>query len=178
MDINQRIELIDRMAEVNGNSIISLDTQVVPLMNSTLGSRQPNPDYGHTIKCQTGSSVMVFQNKRVHGYRNMVHRRLIKEGLRPDAFRLSPRRWGTRIPNMPLVVHNHEYYLEMIYLRPGRVQYYVRGEPVDVSEVRGLRGATPPEQGGLSDKVILRVFKFSSIRRIKINGEVIEFNQT
>lgn len=181
MDINQRIELIDRLATVNGSTFISIDTEVVPLMNSTLPSnvpgapRQPNPQYGRVVKRSKGNVVMVFQNKRVHGYKNMVDRRLVKEGKRPEQFQLSPRRWGTRIPNMPLVVHNNEYYLEVIFLKPGVVKYFLDGRPISLDRVMGLRDQQPPHQGGLNDKVILRVFSFDSLRRIKIGRETMTF---
>lgn len=163
--------LIKMLEAVNGMTFISIDTCVEPIMDKMLdraaGIR--NPHYGRVRKEQKDSVVMVFQNKRVNGYENMVKRRLEAEGKDPESFVLSPRRWGERIPNMPLVVHNNEYYLEVIFLRPGPVQYFLDDQPVNEDRIIGLRYPEPPEQGGLERKVQLRCFSFNSLRRIKID---------
>lgn len=164
--------LIEMLKAVNGMSFISIDTEVVPEMNSTMGrgTNLRNPHYGRVVKRQTGSVVMAFQNKNVNGYEQMVQRRLAAEGKDPFDFELSPRRWGKRIPNMPLVEHEGEYYLEVIFLKPGQVEYLLDGEVVPEDRIIGLRNYGKPEQGGLTNKVPLRVFSFTSIRRIKIDG--------
>lgn len=164
--------IIKSLAQVNGATFISLDTVTVPEMNRTMSGNRavPNPHFGHITKRQTGSSVMVFQNKRVNGYENMVRKRLLEEGFDPDSFVLSPRRWGVRIPNMPIVEHEDGTYLEVIFLRPGPVEYMLDGEPIARNEVIGIReyGPSPSSQGGLLNKVHLRVFSFDSITRLRI----------
>lgn len=170
--------LIDLLADVNGNTFISVSTDTHPIMNKTIGGKgtPDNPHYGRIIKRQTGSSVMVFQNKRVNGYENMVARRLVAEGKDPQTFELGHRRWGQRVPNMPLVVHNGEYYLEVIFLRPGPVEYLLDGKPIALNDIIGLRDTQPPEQGGLSKKVQLRVISFDSIRHLLIDGVEFEIS--
>ncbi len=170
--------LLHLLANVNGNTIITLDTIVVPEMNRTIGGvgTDPNPHFGRILKGQIGSSVMVFQNKLVNGYRSMVQRRLVKEGKDPESFVLSPRRWGTRVPNMPVVEHEDKLYMEVIFLTPGEVVYYLDGYPIEREDIVGLRRyGYNPEQGGLKNKVQLRCFDFDSIHRITINGHTYYF---
>lgn len=178
MNKTQASALIAALEHVNGSTFITLDTLSEPIMNKTMGGRgtQPNPHLGRITKQQTDSRVMVFQNKRVHGYENMVRRRLIEEGLDPETFVLSPRRWGVRVPNMPLVTHEGAYYLEVIFLTPGPVQYFIDGTtPINVEDIIGLRETNPPMQAGLERKVQLRVFSFDSLKRIVINKTEMSF---
>lgn len=173
MKENRTQILMNLLAEVNGASFISIDTITTPILNKTIVGSKPrvdNPHYGMIKKHQTGSVVMAFQNKNVNGYEAMIRRRLIEEGKDPATFVLGERRWGTRIPNMPVVQHNDSYYLEVIFLRPGEVTYTLNGRPINVSEIIGLREASKPEQGGLSNTVIIRTIEFDSIKRIKIGG--------
>ena len=153
---------------INGATFISLTTSTDPRL---LGGKD-NAHKGHVKKVMTGANVMVFQNKNVHGYDAMVKRRLEKEGKDPNSFSLSPRAWGTRVPNTPFVEHKGNYYLEVIFLHAGEVHYELDGQPIAEADVIGL----PPvkeegHQGGLSDKVIIRTFKVDSITSLKINGE-------
>jgi len=101
----------------------------------------------------------------------MVNRRLIKEGKNPGSFKLKPRKWGTRVPNLPLVEHNGQFYLEVIYLKPGEVQFLLDGQPVNREDIQGLNEpyVSSTQQGGLNDRVEVRGFKMSSISAIRIN---------
>lgn len=165
--------LFDLLRHVNGASFIAISTDTAPIMNRTIGGRgtPPNPHYGRIIKRQKNSSVMVFQNKTTNGYRNMVRKRLLAEGKDPESFVIEPRRWGTRLPGLPIVEHEGQYYLEVIFLTPGPVEYLLDGRtPIQLQDIIGLRDLPPPEQGGLSRKVQLRVVKFDSIRHISIDG--------
>lgn len=163
--------LIEMLKSVNGASFISIDTETVPEMNKTMGrgSGMANPHYGRVTKVQKGSVVMAFQNKTINGYAQMVQRRLAEEGKDPFDFELSPRRWGKRLENLPVVEHEGHYYLEVIFLKPGEVQWCLDGKPTK-EPIIGVRDYGKPEQGGLDRKVPLRVFAFSSITRIKIDG--------
>ena len=170
--------LLHLLQNVNGSSFITLDTFSVPEMNRTIGGRgtDPNPHFGRILKGQIGSNVMVFQNKTVNGYKSMVKRRLIAEGKDPDSFELSPRRWGVRLPNLPVVEHESKLYLEVIFLHPGDVVYYLDGYPIERDDIIGLRRYPyNPEQGGLAKKVQLRCFDFDSIHRITIDGHTYYF---
>jgi hypothetical protein len=121
-----------------------------------------------------GGNVIIFSNKNSNGYENMVRRRLAQEGINPDSFELSERPWGTRVPGMPIVEHQGKQYLEVIFLRPGKVTYLVDRKPVeDPSTIPGLDlDKDEGEQGGLPKerKVHPRCFNVQNIFRIKIDG--------
>jgi len=156
------------LSTVNGATFISMDTTTVPKL---LGGKN-NPMQGRIRKHNTGANIMVFQNKNAHGYDNMVKRRLEKEGKSPELFKLSPRKWGQRVPNLPIVEHKGEQYLEVIFLQSGHSSYTLDGDYIDREDIEGLNDSKPEgEQGGLSDKVIIRTFKVASIDRLKVGGK-------
>lgn len=160
----------DIMADVNGTSFIGIDTLTVPQVNKTIDRKEPNPHYGRVTKRMSGASVMVFQNKSGSAYGAMVERRLKKEGKDPASFELQPRKWGERLTGTPFVEHNDQLYLEVIFLKPGKVEYMIDGKVVPKDSIIGLRDrAMDPEQGGLEDKVVIRTFKVDSLERITIN---------
>ena len=154
---------------VNGNSIISIDTETT----LKLRGGKKNLQQGRVTKRQIGSTVMIFQNKLSNGYDNMVKRRLEKEGKDPSSFELGPRTWGSRLPNLPIVEHNGQYYLEVIFLHPGEVKYYLDGKEVSKNTIQGLIESTSGDQGGLDNKVIIRTFKIDSITKMKIDHNII-----
>ena len=160
------------LADVNGASFISMDTETVP----KLTGGKANQMQGRVKKVNSGASIMVFQNKHGSAYDAMVKRRLAKEGKNPESFQLSPRTWGTRIPGTPLIEHKGELYIEVIFLKGGKSSYTLDGKPIAASEVQGLPKANDSDdnQGGLDDKVIIRTFKLSNITWLKIGKR--EFN--
>jgi len=169
MHIEQAKEIF---ANVNGSSFIGLDSLTqVPLFG---GKR--NPMQGRVTKLMTGANVMVFQNKHSSSYGDMVQRRLEREGKDPATFQLSPRAWGERIPETPFIQHEKDgemhYYLEVIFLRAGEVQYLLDGEPIAKADIVGLKETEPSEesQGGLENKVVIRSFKLASITGLRVDG--------
>lgn len=175
MKVTTQNAMIEMFKAVNGASFISIDTVTIPTINKTLGGRGkdaiPNPHYGRIQKVMTGAVVMVFQNKKINGYEAMIQRRLIDEGKDPATFVLGPRKWGNRMENLPVVEHNGQYYLEVIFLKPGSVQYFLDGHLIDKDLIQGMRepAEDPTQQGGLENQVVIRSFKFDSITRIKID---------
>ena len=157
---------------INGASFIGLDT--LTEVKTLLGGKA-NPMKGKVQKCTIGSSVMVFQNKNVNGYGEMVKRRLEAEGKDVD-FKVSPRRWGVRIEGTPLVHHINDegeenYYLEVIFLSSGKSSYLLSGQPIKKELIQGLPTKKEGTQGGLNNKVIIRSYNINSISRITINKE-------
>lgn len=155
------------LKDVDGNAIISIDTVTTP----TLKGGKGNPLQGQIRKVMIGGNVMIFTNKRVNGYDAMVKRRLEKEGKDPASFQLSPRQWGERVDGTPFVKHNGQLYLEVIFLRAGKVHYTHGARPIDKAAITGLEDKEEAHQGGLDNKVIIRTFKADSIQAITINGE-------
>jgi len=153
------------MSAVNGSTFISMDTTTTP----KLSGGKKNPMQGRIRKHNTGANIMVFQNKDSNAYANMVVRRLLKEGKSPR-FILGERKWGERLPNLPIVTHKGLEYLEVIFLSTGKTTYTLDGTPINKAMIEGLVEQEPNEksQGGLNDKVVIRTFKASSIDRLKI----------
>lgn len=173
-------QLIAAVQNVTGASFIGLDTLTEPSLRKThptAGRGVPNPHYGRVTKRMTGANVMVFTNKNGSAYEGMVQRRLIQEGKDPTTFDLKPRAWGQRIPNMPIVEHFKDgvmsYYLEVIFLRPGKVEWLLDNQPIQQSEIIGLPSSEVNEdaQGGLDNLVIIRSFKADSITELRIDGQ-------
>lgn len=161
------------LENVNGASFVGMDTKTVV----ALKGGKKNPHQGRVTKTTIGSSVMVFTNKNSNGYENMVMRRLEQEGRDPASFVLSPRKWGVRMEGSPLVYHEKDgavkHYLEVIFLRAGKSQYFLDGQPIDKSDVIGLEEKDESQQGGLSDdrKVIIRTFDLASVTGVRIDGQ-------
>ena len=166
--------LIAAVAAINGASFVGIDTRT----NVTLTGGRKNPQQGRVTKRMIGANVMSFSNKNINAYEAMVQRRLVAEKKAPTDFTLGARAWGTRIPNMPIVVHNKDgqdhYYLEVIFLKPGVVYYELDGVQVPTTSIVGLPAAREAgEQGGLEDKVIIRTFSAESITELRIDGKVV-----
>ena len=161
--------IVQVLETVNGASFAGMDT----LTNVTLKGGKSNPMQGRVTKAVKGSSVMVFTNKKSNGYENMVKRHLEAEGKDPDSFELGPRAWGTRLPELPLVEHKGEVYLEVIFLKAGEVTYLLDGIPTPKDMIQGLEEKEEGHQGGLSEskKVIIRTYKLPSIKRLRMNGQ-------
>lgn len=165
-------QLINAFSNVSGTSFVGIDTLTqVKLLG---GAR--NPQQGRVTKRMVGASVMVFQNKNINGYESMIHRRLAQEGKDPANFKLGERAWGVRIPNMPIVQHEKDgqvkYYLEVIFLKPGKVEYLLDGSPINEADIVGLADRGEGEQGGLDDKVIIRTFAAESITEVRVDSQV------
>jgi len=161
--------LLAALAEVSGGTFLGLDTTTVPVLTGG----KSNPMKGRVKKIVTGSSVMTFSNQNSNGYSNMVARRLEAEGKDPTSFTLHDRKWGVRVPNMPVVEHKEKQYLEVIFLKAGTVAYTLDDEPIDKADIEGLKVRAESDQAGLENKVIIRDYNFDSLNTVRINGDVI-----
>lgn len=159
--------LSQAMSHVSGASFVGIDTKTIP----SLKGGKKNPMQGKITKVTTGSSVMVFQNKNTNAYENMVRRRLIQEGKNPD-FEVGPRAWGERVKDTPFVSHKGKNYLEVIFLKPGKTQFFYDDQPIAREDIIGLDEKPEGDQGGLNDKVIIRTFDVDSITAIRIDNQV------
>lgn len=166
--------LLNAIQNISGGSFIGLDT----LTNVKLTGGRKNPMQDRVQKRMTGATVMAFTHEKGNAYEAMVHRRLEAEGISPTEFKVHERKWGTRLPNLPVVVHNKDgvdnYYLEVIFLRPGQVEYLLDGQPVAKADIVGLpaeREVGPDAQGGLENQVIIRDFKVDSITELRLDGK-------
>lgn len=165
-------QLVAAFQNVNGASFVGIDTLTEP----KLSGGKSNPMQGRITKKMVGASVMCFQNKQTNGYEAMIQRRLVAEGKAPESFVLGERAWGTRVPNMPIIEHFKDgqtnYYVEVIFLKPGKVEYFLDGAPIAKASIIGLQDKEEGEQGGLDNKVIIRSFKADSITEVRVDGKV------
>lgn len=167
-------QLVAALANVSGASFVGIDT----LTEVKLKGGKGNPQQGRVTKRMVGASVMVFSNTKTNGYAAMIARRLSAEGKDPASFVLGERAWGTRIPNMPIVEHEKDgvvkYYLEVIFLKAGKVEYRIDGTPCSESDIIGLPEKQEGEQGGLDNKVFIRTFAADSITEIRVDGKAFQ----
>lgn len=160
--------LANVLSFMNGAAFIGFDSEVVV----TLTGGKSNPMQGRVTKRATGNSVMVFQNKRANGYLNQKRKLLEAAGQNPDDFKLSPRKWGERLPNTPVVRHTdkktgqRKYYLEVIFLKPGVTEYFLDGQPIAKEDIQGL-----PETPKDETAVPIRTFAMDSLLAIRCDHQ-------
>src|SRR4051812_13236191 len=111
------------MNRIQGVTFAGMDCITIP----KLKGGKKNPQQGRVTKHHKGARVMLFTNKNSSGYENMVRRRLEAEGKDPDTFVLGELQWGKRIYDSPLIEHEGKYYMQVIFLAPGTVDYFLDG---------------------------------------------------
>lgn len=157
----QTTKLMANLKKLNGTAIASIDSKT-PVK---LKGGKKNLMQGRIEKVSKNSNIMLFCNMNNNSYDTMVKKRLKKEGKNPESFKISPRPWGKRVPQTPLVIHGEKTYVEAIFLSaPKNVEYLLDGKAIDKNLIEGLpvekdNGA----QSGLSDKVIIRTFNLDNI---------------
>jgi hypothetical protein len=176
-------QLVAAVEHINGASFIGLDT----LTEVKLKGGKSNPMQGKVTKKTVGSNIIVFTNTNSNGYEDMVQRRLVAEGKDPTSFSVGERKWGTRIPNMPLIEHFKDdvtkYYLDCIFLKSGKSTYFLEGREIAKEDIQGLEDKEEKEpdpekpieetaQAGLSNKVIVRTISADSILELRVDGRV------
>jgi hypothetical protein len=58
-------------------------------------------------------------------------------------------------------------YLECIFLKAGKVKYFLDGVEAPKDQIIGLKEKEEGHQGGLTNKVIIRTFAIESILKIR-----------
>jgi hypothetical protein len=122
-------------------------------------------------KITKGTRVILFTNKKVSGYEQMVRRRLLEAGRDPNNFVLGDLPFGERVSNTPLIFYRGVYYLQTIVLEPGQFTGRIGNREVSLE---GLLPNRRTNQGlSKEDEVRVATFKLSSIDRIALMGEVL-----
>jgi hypothetical protein len=167
------MKILQQLTQFKGSQIVGLDT----LVKVELAGGRSNPHQGKVTKLMEGSLVMLFKNGS--GYHNMVNRRLKKQAeegvfLTEDLFSLltsewkpGPRAWGERVKDTPFITHKGNMYLECIFLKAGKVKYFLDGVEAPKDQIIGLKEKEEGHQGGLTNKVIIRTFAIESILKIR-----------
>lgn len=100
-----------------------------------------------------------------------------------EAFQVKPRKWGERIPNTPIIRHvkagelHPNFYLDAYFLRAGKTEYLLDGQPIDEDKIEGLKKVEAKEgdhiQGGLkaSEQVQVRSIGLAGVLAIRTGGQ-------
>lgn len=147
--------------DLKGSTLLGLDTETVVDLR---GGKQ-NKMRGRVTKRMTGAVVMAFSNANHNSYETMMRNALEKSGVDGSTFKLQPRPWGERWPDLPIVEHNDQYYLEVVFVQPGKVEYFLDGEPIDKDDIEGLKPSSPQQL------VTIRTFGIDSIKAIRTGGK-------
>lgn len=160
------------LERIKGVTFASMDTRT----KVALKGGKKNPMKDRVWKVSKKHRVMLFTNSNSNGYENMVRRRLEKEG-KTMSFDVAPRPWGQRIPGTPLVEHKGKYYIEVIFLASGSIEYFLDDDQISEGDIEGMP-ITPEDSGrqGLEaeNKVIVRTFALESIEAIRLLKEEIK----
>lgn len=164
-------DLLPILSKIRGVTFASMDTTTKVAL--TGGKKNPMKD--RVTKVCKNHRVMLFTNQNSNGYQNMVRRRLEQEG-KTISFDVAERKWGIRVPNLPVIEHNGKYYLEVIFLYSGSVEYFLDGEQISDGSIEGMpiKSVDSGRQGLEADhSVIVRTFALDSINEIRLMKEVL-----
>lgn len=170
-------ELQALLSNLDGATFASLDTVTKPVL---LGGKK-NPFQGKVEKHCRAHRVMLFSNKRSNAYENKVRRHLEREGKNPDSFELGPLPWGKRLPESPIIENKGKYYLQVVFLAAGSVEYRVTDTVIDENNhvlafpcfgfpkesITGLNEKSGSEHQGLENEVIVRTYALDSIVKLR-----------
>ena len=150
-----------------GAQIVTLVTHTAPNMRKT-----NNPFYGRVIKVSKVNGVVNFN------YANSVERQRLREDHPEPEFTPEPRAWGVHIPHTPFIEHKGETYLEMKVERSVEApEYFIDGEPANAEQVAAMKEFITKGKQALTQEtekeVIVRDYKVSNLRAIKIGGELL-----
>lgn len=161
------------ISTIQGQAHASIDAATIP----DISGGKDNPFVGHVIKRTLGQRVLLFTNTEGYGYGDLIRLRLQQQGLDPDSYIPGPRPWGVRLPGVPYVSHKDRLYLECIVVDHGIEEYRFskdpildpnsESEPIPKEAIVGLK-VRLPKQGGLIEKVELKVYAFDSITALTL----------
>lgn len=165
----QYTELKTLLDSIAGVSFAAMDT----VTDVKLKGGKANPLQGKLEKHALGHRVMLCANKRSNAYENKVRRHLEAEGKNPESFVMGAPPWGERVPETPFYQHKGNYYLQVVFLESGEVQYRHKetGQIIAKEAIEGLPDKTGSEHQGLESQVIVRAYKVESIKAIRAMGE-------
>lgn len=160
-------ELIERLMNTKGTTIVSIETKTTPRLLKT-----DNPYWNKENK-----QWHLTKLSRVNGivgwiYSNSVNNQRVREG-KEDNFQAEERKWGKRIQGTPLVDHKGNKYLELKVENKYKSVYLDdEGEVVDDSVVKQYESSSSSKsRQGVEKEVVLRDYKIGSINTITMGGE-------
>jgi hypothetical protein len=158
--VMERAVLETLLANVDGCTFATLDAETFPV-----------PGFRKVV---TGKRIILFTNKKVSGYENMVKRRLIEAGKNPADFVLGDLSWGHRIPSTPLIEHKGKVYLQCIELSEGEERFFTTVSGIEVNKADiGLRERRTGQGLAKDDEILVSCYDLKHITRIALAGETI-----
>lgn len=108
-------------------------------------------------------------------YKNSLINQANREEIETE-FEIKPRKWGHRLSDSGIVLHNGKLYLECKIEKSlsSRI-VFDNGQYIPQSDIEIIRSFIPirkesSTQDAIEKKIILRDYAFDSIRKIKLNG--------
>lgn len=151
-------ELIERINEVKGTTIVSIDVVTEPRMRKT-----DNPYLG-AMKTVSLSGVINFD------YENTVNKQLQREGKEPE-FKAQERAWGVHEGNW--ITHKGEYYMQVKVQGASEPVYYYKGCELPKTALQPFlqESSKPHTQESVEKEVVVRDVKLSNIKVIRALGD-------
>lgn len=152
-------ELASILFNINSPTPAKIFAETIPSM-----SPKNNPYFKNTVKL---SEKMV---KIAFNYTEDVNIQRAAEGKDFD-FIANSRKWGKKIGNTPIVVHNGVMYMETCLLKNLKTCYFYNGKKINENS---LIKFFPPKRHNtnqkLKNQIIINDFKLTSIKQIQIGN--------
>lgn len=151
-------ELIERINNVKGTTIVSIDIESEPRMRKT-----DNPYIGAT-KSVTLSGVVNFS------YENAVNNQLEREDKERN-FKSQERAWGTYDGNW--ITHKGSHYLQIKVQASSDPIYMFDGNEIDKNTIKDFlyESKKAHTQEELDKEVVIRDVKIDNIKKIRAFGD-------
>lgn len=164
--------LRDYLMQLSRPTVCTLYTETEPAMvKKHRVTKEPNPYLGLVHKRATVNGMIGTWN-----YSRSVNRQRVLEEKEPD-FVAFPRKWGNRLTGTALVEHNEQYYVEIKIERVLSVEYTILGQVASEEDTRAIKqylSDQSDDRQGLDDPITIRDYKLSSVKAIRVGGELYE----
>ena len=149
---NMTLDLLSLFENLKGLSFIGLTTET----EVKLKGGNSNPFKGRVIK-RSRIGGFIYNTDKTNAYVNKVRKEI------PD-FEPKARKWGSRINNSPVIMHNGAQYLEII-IQSAKAEYLLDGELVERESIQGIESRNDGPHS-----VIIRDYSAESIKEIRFKG--------
>ena len=138
-----------------------------------LSGGKKNDMQGRVKKRTIDSIVKIYNGDFESVFSRLMNEEYQKAGI-DKIYEPKQRTWGERIKGTPFIEHKDEIYVEVFFVKSGRVVYLLDDKEIDKSDIVGLKESTTRKFVGDSDSgefvpnVIVRTYKLNSIKTAEI----------
>lgn len=184
----ERVNLRDHIGDLNGTQMAYITIITDCPQYAKLEDGTPNPQFKNIIK-ESVVPIMLFNDHGRNFYQDKVNRQLIKEGKEAD-FSVSEAPWGYEelencvyqfVKKDQTVSHYIRYIENTNSNNKKKTSYFVQNAdgsrtPIEYSDLLRpkSRKVDSKSQGGISEKVEIRIVKLENVTRLAMNGKVLE----